>query len=240
VDHVRETGSTNADLIAAARRGAPDGTVLVADHQTAGRGRQGRTWTAPPGAGLLCSVLFRPGPTPVLAGATWAVALAAQQACHDVAGVTPELKWPNDLIIGPRKLAGVLAETVVEAGAVTAVVVGIGLNLEWISPPPDVAERAITLSEAAGRPMARDVVLAAFLGALGPLSAAWRDDPVGLRARYRGALATLDRAVRVELVDRVVTGRAIGIGDDGALVVQDDAGARHVLRVGDVVHLRPG
>ena len=237
---MHETGSTNADLVAAARRGAPDGTVLVADHQTAGRGRQGRTWTAPPGSGLLCSILFRPGPAPILAGATWAVALAARLACHEVAGVTPELKWPNDLVVGPRKLAGVLAETVVEAGAVTAVVVGIGLNLEWTSPPPDVAERAITLSDAAGRPVARDVVLPVFLGALGPLSGEWRDDPIRLRSRYRRALATLGRAVRVELVDREVTGRATDISDDGALVVEDGAGTRHVLRAGDVVHLRPG
>ncbi len=236
---VVETASTNADLLAAARAGAAHGLVLVADHQTAGRGRQGRTWSAPPNSGLLCSVLLQPPPESVLAGATWAVGLAARQACAEVAGVTADLKWPNDLLVGDRKLAGVLAETVTEGGVVTGVVVGIGLNVAWTAAPPaDVAERAITLSEAAGHAVDRDAVLRAYLAALGPLECRWRTDAAGLLARYRAELATLGRSVRVELADRVLIGVATAVTDDGALVVRADGGSDHVLHAGDVVHLR--
>src|SRR4051812_27340870 len=107
--------------------GAPEGLAAVADHQTAGRGRLGRAWVAPPGASLLLSVLFRPDLAPErLHLTTAAVALAAAEACEAVAGVLPVLKWPNDLLVGDRKLAGVLAES-----RLPAVVVGIGLNVNW-------------------------------------------------------------------------------------------------------------
>src|SRR5690349_5822405 len=124
VAHVAETGSTNADLVAAARAGEPAGAVLVADHQTAGRGRLVRAWQAPPGSALLCSILLRPRPGTVVHGAVWSVALAAREACRRLAGVAPDLKWPNDLLWDGRKLAGVLAEAVTGAhdpGRVTAV-----------------------------------------------------------------------------------------------------------------------
>ena len=112
---VSETGSTNADAMELAQQGAPEGIVLVADHQTAGRGRAGRTWTAPPGSGLLLTILLRP-PARVMDLATMAVAVAAAEAVASVAGFAPRLKWPNDLVWpgdgpGPdRKLAGILAE----------------------------------------------------------------------------------------------------------------------------------
>jgi BirA family biotin operon repressor/biotin-[acetyl-CoA-carboxylase] ligase len=239
VSVVEETVSTNADLLQAARDGAPHGTVLVADHQTAGRGRQGRTWSAPPGSGLLCSVLLRPGRDAVLAGATWSVGLAARAACAETAGVTPDLKWPNDLLVGPRKLAGVLAESVAASGAVAAVVVGLGLNVRWTAPPPDeVAARAISLSEAAGRAIPRDALLRAFLAALAPLLDEWRDAPDRLLARYRAGLATLGRRVRVATAQGELVGTARDVAGDGALLVVDEDGTVHALHAGDVVHLR--
>jgi BirA family transcriptional regulator, biotin operon repressor / biotin---[acetyl-CoA-carboxylase] ligase len=239
VDWVAETGSTNADLLAAARDGAPHGTVRVTDLQTAGRGRLGRVWSAPSGSGLLCSVLLRPLRRAVPHGATWAVSLAARRACSAVAGVEPQLKWPNDLLVGERKLAGVLAESVADAGAISAVVVGIGVNVGWTAPPPpEIAERAVTLSEAAGRPVDRDELLRAMLGALAPLVDEWHRDPGALAARYRDALTTLGQSVRVELSDGELHGVATAVTDEGALVLQDGAGDRHVVHVGDVVHLR--
>jgi BirA family biotin operon repressor/biotin-[acetyl-CoA-carboxylase] ligase len=151
--------------------------------------------------------------------------------------VTPDLKWPNDLLVGPRKLAGVLAESVVEAGT-AAVVVGIGLNLRWTAPPPaDVAARAITLSEAAGRTVSRDALLRAFLAALGPLVDEWQTAPDKLLARYRAALATLGRRVRVETAGGALVGTARDVADDGALLVEAEDGAVHTLHAGDVVHL---
>ena len=127
VERVVETGSTNADALAAARAGAPEGLVIMADHQTAGRGRLGRSWEDEPGDSLIVSVLLRPPLAPTqLHRLTQAVALAAKDACSSVGGFRPDLKWPNDLVVGERKLAGILAESIVEDGRVGAVVVGMG------------------------------------------------------------------------------------------------------------------
>jgi BirA family transcriptional regulator, biotin operon repressor / biotin---[acetyl-CoA-carboxylase] ligase len=236
-----ETGSTNADLVELAREGGVHGAVLVADHQTAGRGRLGRTWSAPPGSALLCSVLLRPPPSAPIHGGVWAMALAAQAAAASVAGVTAELKWPNDLMIGERKLAGILAEAVAEpgeGGATGAVIVGIGLNVSWSHPPPDVAARAVTLEALAGRRVDRGLLLRALLVDLGPLLKLWATDPDALAARYRAALATIGRAVRVTLADREIEGEALDLTAEGALVVATDSGPV-VVSAGDVVHLRP-
>ena len=137
VHRFEEIDSTNAYLQRQARLGAPEGTVAVAEHQSAGRGRLDRRWEAPPGASLLASVLFRPELDPSeLHLCTAAMALAAAEACRRVAGVGPVLKWPNDVLVGEEKLAGVLAEAELRrrAGGAVAVVVGIGLNVDWPGP----------------------------------------------------------------------------------------------------------
>ncbi len=142
-----EIDSTNTYLRDQARQGAAEGLVAVADHQTAGRGRLDRRWESPPGATLLASVLFRPACAPAdLHLCTGAVALAAADACGEVAGVDPELKWPNDLLVGGAKLAGVLAEAEFAGRPAGAVVVGIGLNVAW----PGPAEAGGTCLDEAG------------------------------------------------------------------------------------------
>jgi len=236
-------GSTNSYLLEEARRGAPEGVVAVAGYQTAGRGRLGRRWEAPPGASLLASVLLRPVLDPGrLYLCTVAVALAAADACERVAGVAPSLKWPNDLMVGSRKLAGVLAES--DPGAPggpegsLAVVVGIGCNVDW--PGPEGAG-GISLREAAGRPVERDDLLDVFLHALRPRYGAL-DSPEGREAtagELRARCATLGRAVRVELAGGgSLTGTAVGLTGSGHLVVETGRGPREVT-AGDVVHLRP-
>jgi len=235
VRHVTETGSTNADLLGAARDGAPEGTVLVADHQTAGRGRRDRVWEAPPGSSLLVSILVRPTlPPSRLAVVTHAVALAARDACASVAGVRADLKWPNDLLVGERKLAGVLAESMLgAAGTVDAVVVGLGLNVNWPADGPnDWPEGSTALNVEAGRSVDRDALLAAMLDGLGRL-----DEPIVV-SRYRDELGTLGRQVRVELADELLVGRAVEVRADGALVVAMDDGSRRAVIAGDVVHVR--
>jgi BirA family transcriptional regulator, biotin operon repressor / biotin---[acetyl-CoA-carboxylase] ligase len=245
VSWMDDTGSTNADLLAAAREGSPHGTVLVADHQHAGRGRMGRTWSAPPRTALLCSVLLRPPRGAVLSGAVWAVGLAAHAAVRELAGVDAELKWPNDLMVGERKLAGILAESLVgrAGGTGDAVVVGIGLNVDWsVSAEPvpaDVAARVATLAELSGTTVDRAELLSALLTRLAPLLDEWMADPAALRARYRQELATLGRRVRVTLNDRALEGEAVDLTPDGALVVVADEGERCVVAAGDLVHLRP-
>jgi BirA family biotin operon repressor/biotin-[acetyl-CoA-carboxylase] ligase len=240
VTWVGATGSTNADLVASARQGAAAGAVLVADHQTAGRGRLGRTWEAPPGSALLCSILLRPPPETVLHGAVWAVALAARQAVAELTAVTPELKWPNDLLYDGRKLAGILAEAVSgdDARTVDGVVVGIGLNVGWDEPPPEVAAGAVTLQELAGHPVDRRQLLTALLVALAPLVALWGEAPDDLHERYRASLATLGTPVRVIVADGELEGEAVDLTPEGALVVRH-RGRNVVVSAGDVVHLRP-
>jgi BirA family biotin operon repressor/biotin-[acetyl-CoA-carboxylase] ligase len=235
IERVAETGSTNLDLLEAARGGAPAGLVLVADHQHAGRGRLGRYWVSPPGTTLLMSLLLRPSlPPGQLHLVVHAVGLAAVEACAELSGVRPGLKWPNDLVVGDRKLAGILAESVVAAsGSVEAVVVGIGLNLAWPDgAPDDLAGIATTLAEASGRTIGRDDLVAALLDHLARL------DPDEIMTSYRAGLTTIGRDVRVELHDRLVEGRAVTVTDDGALVVRSATGADEVLHTGDVVHVR--
>lgn len=232
--------STNTALLAAARDGAAEGLVYVADHQTAGRGRLDRRWEAPPGSSLLVSVLLRPSIAPADAHrVTAAVGLAASDACASVARFDARLKWPNDLVVDDRKLGGILAEAVVEGGRVRAVVVGMGLNVNWPSPlPDDLAATATACNLVAGHEVDRDALLDAFLDRLGARydaldSASTLDD---VRARS----ATLGRDVRVELPgDRVLVGRAADLADDGALLVETRPGEVIRVSVGDVVHLRP-
>ncbi len=126
VTHVPVTGSTNDDLVAAAATGVPDRSVLVTDHQTAGRGRLDRRWEAPAGVNLLVSMLFRTVPTQP-STLTQRVGLAAIDACRATAGVDAVLKWPNDLLVGERKLAGILAQRAADG----SIVVGLGLNVGW-------------------------------------------------------------------------------------------------------------
>jgi BirA family biotin operon repressor/biotin-[acetyl-CoA-carboxylase] ligase len=219
VRRFEELDSTNRWLMDAARSGsAGAGSVCVADFQTAGRGRLGRTWEAPPGSALLCSILLQPDlPPHRLHLATAAVAVAGAEVTG--AGV----KWPNDLVVEDRKLAGVLAEA-----EPPWVVVGIGLNLT--AAPPGAA----MLAEL-GDSRSRDEVLDALLAALAPLVGDW----AAVAAEYRRRCVTLGRTVRVELPDPAdsFSGVAADVDDDGHLLVETEVCLKTVA-AGDVVHLR--
>jgi BirA family biotin operon repressor/biotin-[acetyl-CoA-carboxylase] ligase len=262
------TGSTNADAMALARDGAPEGVVVVADHQSAGRGRRDRTWVAPPGGSLLVSVLLRP-PSAVAGAVTMAAGLAMAEAVDEVAGVSAGLKWPNDLVVatpdGERKLAGILAEADWPAGsAISAgyrapaphdravVVVGIGLNVAWprqdggsgggpgAGELADVAGIATALNWV-GPTVDRADVLAAFLRRLDErYGDLVRSGPSGLLADWRARSATMGRRVRVDLGADDVVGTAVDVTEDGHLVIESPESERRTIAVGDVVHLRPG
>jgi BirA family transcriptional regulator, biotin operon repressor / biotin---[acetyl-CoA-carboxylase] ligase len=222
--------STNRYLLDEARHGALEGLVAVADYQTAGRGRRDRGWVAPPGASLLVSVLLRPSlapeRTPLVA---MACGVAMAEAVARVAGFTPGLKWPNDLVVNDRKLAGILAEADGDA-----VVVGAGVNVEWRDFPPELAETATACNVEAGHSVDRHDLLDAFLTELDRRCA----DLDGVVEEYQARLATLGRRVRVERPEGDLVGRAVGVGDAGELRVEDDRGAVTEVHVGDVVHLR--
>lgn len=256
VEVVRVTGSTNADLAAAARAGAPEGSVLVAEAQQAGRGRLDRVWSSPPRAGLTVSLLLRPvgvpadrwGLLPLLVGA------AVAEAVRDRTGIAASVKWPNDVVVeppradgapGPRKLAGVLCEA---AGG--GVVVGLGLNVstrEDELPTAGVAATSLALeagvvTDGDGEPVDRATVLLAVLRHLEQGYRPWCSaggDPGRLLAAYRPLSSTLGRRVSVLLPgEQVLTGDALDIEPDGRLRVRDDQGTDHVVGTGDVVHLR--
>jgi BirA family transcriptional regulator, biotin operon repressor / biotin---[acetyl-CoA-carboxylase] ligase len=232
-----EIDSTNTYLRSEARLGAPEGLVAVAEHQTAGRGRLDRRWEAPPGASLLMSVLFRPEfDQAELHLCTVAVALAAAEACAEVAGVTAQVKWPNDLMVGDAKLAGVLAETEF-SGDDCAVVVGIGINVAWPG-PPDVGGTCLDLHS--DGPVERSALLTGVLASLATRRALL-DHAEGRRqvaAELQERCTTLGRPVRVEMATGTVVGMALDIDDAGHLRVQTESGVRSVS-AGDVVHLRP-
>jgi BirA family transcriptional regulator, biotin operon repressor / biotin---[acetyl-CoA-carboxylase] ligase len=235
-----EVGSTNTYVRERARQGAPEGLVVVADHQTAGRGRLDRRWESPPGANLLASVLLRlrcrEHDVHLCAGA---VALAGADACREVAGVEPLLKWPNDLLLHGAKLAGILAEIEFSGSTVTAVV-GIGINVAWPG-PEGAGGTCLDCNRGEGtEPVDRTVLLDHLLGALAPRRALLEEEDGrrNLADEVRGRCGTLGQEVRVELVGEELIGRARAIDDAGRLVVETASGMRSVS-TGDVVHLRP-
>ena len=234
VSHFEELDSTNRWALDRAREGAAEGLVVVADHQTAGRGRLDRTWEAPPGSSLLVSVLLR---SPADGGpheahrAVIAAAVALARAVRTVAGVDAGMKWPNDVVVGDRKLAGILAEHEGDA-----LVVGLGVNVNWEAFPPELAATATACNLEAGHAVDRKSLLDAFLTEL----ATALGDPVATERAHRELLVTLGRRVRVSLVrDGVLEGEAVGLGVHGELEVRDDSGVIHAVTTGDVVHLRP-
>jgi BirA family biotin operon repressor/biotin-[acetyl-CoA-carboxylase] ligase len=216
--------STNDLALTLASAGAPAGTAVLADLQEAGRGRLGRSWWSPPGAGMYLSVVVRTGTLGSnLSLLTLASGVALASALRDVSGLPVELKWPNDLVIGRpwRKLAGILCEaTGASAGAV---VVGMGLNLQRSAYPEAIADRATSVAEECDRVVERGVIVAATLVALerevarlaGGASAVMLDD------WRRLAQTGLDRApVRWRDHEGEHRGTTVGVGDDGALIVR--------------------
>lgn len=229
--HLPVVDSTNRWLRDAAAGGAPHRTVVTADHQTAGRGRRERSWTAPPGGSLLTSVLLRePTALTARAQAVLAATVAMAEALEARSGLPVALKWPNDLLLGDRKVGGVLAEW---DGA--ALVVGIGVNLHWARVPADLAGTATAVNLAGGRPVTPAELLEEFLRRLD----AHLDALPRVLDAYRPRLATLGRRVRVELAEADRVGVAVDVDEAGRLVVAVEGGRRETVAAGDVVHLRP-
>jgi len=265
-----EVDSTNRYLVDLCAAGledglaVPDGYAVIAERQTAGRGRLGRRWEAPEASSVLCSILLLHDLAPdQLHLLTWAVALAAADACEEVARVDVTLKWPNDLLVGDRKIAGLLAEVVPPVpGAPTtpdgapgpptpggAVVVGIGINVNWPTgwPRTDrsdpelerIASLGTALNRLVGREIDRDSLVERLLPATGNWSARARtaEGRRALTTSYRRRSSTIGRAVRVELAGETFVGQALDVDDAGCLLVESDANLRTVS-AGDVVHLR--
>lgn len=235
---VESTASTNADVAVAVAAGEGEGLVVVAEHQHSGKGRLDRVWVTPPRSALTFSVSLSPGVQPQRL--SWLPLLAGVAVTGALADLVPGrigLKWPNDVLVGGRKLAGILAERVGDT-----LVLGIGLNVSQGGddlPTP----AATSLALAGARTLDRDAVLVAILRRLDDEYGSWvraEGDAVvsGLAERYRACCATLRRRVHVSLPDgTTLVGEAVDVSATGALVVTA-GGARHELAAGDVVHVR--
>jgi BirA family transcriptional regulator, biotin operon repressor / biotin---[acetyl-CoA-carboxylase] ligase len=234
--------STNAVVAARLRAGEPEGLVVVADHQTAGRGRLDRTWVTPAGAALTFSVLLTPDEAPV---ARWPwlpllTGVVVAEGVRRTVGLDVALKWPNDVLADDRKVCGILVERV-EGPRRAGAVVGVGINVSQ-TPEELPVPTATTLERAAGRTVDRVALLAGVLDALTERYDAWRAagaEPTDLRTAYTELCDTLGRTVRVRLPSgEDLTGEAVRIDADGRLVVRTARGET-ALGAGDVIHLRP-
>lgn len=229
---VAETGSTNDDAMEAARLGAPHGATFVADAQRGGRGRRGARWTSPSGENLLVSVLLRPELSPERTGTlTLAVGLAVREVAAARARADVRVKWPNDVLAGGAKLAGILLESQIEGGRVSAVVVGIGINIAMRELPSELRGIATSLALLGDPSPCREEVLVELLAAIERrLAVHQRDGLAAVLGELRSFDALHGRRVRV---DRIA-GLAAGIAEDGALLVRTDDGVEARVTSGGV------
>ena len=228
-------GSTNDIAARLADAGAEDGTVVVAEAQTAGRGRLGRVWHSPAGAGLYVSIVLRPSPTFAPALLTLGAGVALADGGRASTGVRTEIKWPNDLMVSGRKLAGILTEAAAQGGALQFIVLGFGLNLRPAAYPPNLAQRVTSIEAETSRPADRAVILAEILAAIAERYAdlqqgrfdailgAWRERAGSLRGS----------AVEWDSGGVAMRGSAEDIDNTGALLVRS-GGTVHRLVAGEV------
>jgi BirA family biotin operon repressor/biotin-[acetyl-CoA-carboxylase] ligase len=233
--------STNTEAMRFASQGAAEGLSVIAEEQTAGRGRLRRTWFSPRGAGLYLSIvlwpLIPPEHWPLI---TFAAALAVNDSLGEVCGIQSDIKWPNDILSGERKLCGILSETV-EAELGRAVIVGIGINLTSEAFPEELRSSAISIEEVTGVRPDREAVLQSVLGAFGQ----WYEElqqPEGTGLIVAEWIArssyAAGKTVKVVNGDEVLVGTTCGLERDGALRLQTATGEIKAIRAGDVVSLR--
>jgi BirA family biotin operon repressor/biotin-[acetyl-CoA-carboxylase] ligase len=230
--------STNTELARLASEGAAEGLAILADEQTSGRGRLQRAWSSPKGAGLYFSILLRPTiPPNCWPLITLMAALAVGDALREACGLTTDIKWPNDLLSGERKICGILAEAI-ETPAGRAVIVGIGINLTGDAFPAELANLATSVSQATGRPE-REAILDALLQSLSrwyPLLSEPEEIVAAWSARSSYASGKL---VQVSNGSDVVRGTTCGVERDGALRLRTTSGEIKLVRAGDVYSVRP-
>ncbi len=230
--------STNTRARELARQGAPHGTVLIADHQTGGRGRRGRSFHSPAGVGIYMSVILRPGCKPQqIMHLTCAAAVAMCDAVERVSGLRPGIKWTNDLVCGTRKIAGVLTELGFDScGNVDLAVVGIGINCcqEGSDFPEEIRHIAGSLTSVTGKEIDRAKVAAAMIDALYRMDAQLLTEKDTMLAQYRRDCITLGQEVSLVRGDEIRHGKALDIDEEGALVVRFSDGHTEIVNSGEV------
>lgn len=231
-------GSTNTEARQLADGGAPEGLLVVAEEQTAGRGRHGRVWHTPPFSALAFSLVLRPTlPVDLLGQLTMLAGVAVCDALYQVAHVRADLKWPNDVLISGRKLGGILVETALRGDVLDYAVLGVGINISWSPAPGEVSFPATHLLAESGRSLNRPEVLRAILVQLESHYPTLQTDELWVNWQTR--LTLMNAPIRVETAHGVITGQATGVTPAGALLVHDDhTQTTQTIYAGDV-HLRP-
>jgi BirA family biotin operon repressor/biotin-[acetyl-CoA-carboxylase] ligase len=240
VERHASIGSTNDRARELLSEPDGDGAVVIADEQTAGRGRRGRSWESPPGRNLYISVAIVPA---LEAADGWRLGLATAIAVADAVGSVAQvaLKWPNDVVDADgNKLAGLLVETIAESDRLRGAVLGIGINVNWrrSEMPADLRQHATSLADLGGAPVDREALLSRILDRLEAELVAV-EAGVSPLERYRSRCSTLGASVKVEVAEGVVSGRAVDLDETGALIVEEDGGRRHVVTGGEVTRVRP-
>lgn len=218
--------STMDTASALAHQGARHGVVIVADEQTAGRGRRGATWQSPAGAGLYFSFVARPRDAAAVSLLTLAAGVAVREGIQRSTGLAADLKWPNDVIVSTRKLAGILAEGVAIGSSEPSVVIGVGVNVQPAAYPPDVAARATSIEGELGRAIDREQLFSDVLMSLWDRLAALEQNPGGILQAWRAASPSAN-GTRVEWDGR--HGVTAGIDDTGALLVRTNVGIERII-----------
>ena len=236
-----ELGSTNLHARTLAEQGAAQGEFVIAEAQTHGRGRLGRRWESPPGVNLYFSVILRPRLMPVHAPQiTLMAAVALAETIAPLIRQAPVIKWPNDILVNDRKLAGVLSEAACSPERIDHVILGIGLNLNYraVSMPAELRRRATSVVDLTGNDVDRESVMVRLIHNLdrcyGELEESGFET---LRPRWDAFFGLRGRRVRIENHEHVVIGRALGIDRNGALILEDDFGELQNIYAGDVISL---
>lgn len=233
---IDSTDSTNTQLKAMALDGAPHGTVLIADRQTGGRGRMGRTFQSPGGMGIYMSLLLRPRvPAEQWMHLTCAVAVAACDALTQATGLCPGIKWTNDLVVGKKKLGGILTE-LVTAGEELCVIIGLGINCSQTQEDfdPQLQDTACSLSMVLGKPVCREAIVAALMHQLQRMDHRLLSDKLSILETYRKNCITLGRDISLIRGDAVRHGHALDIDEDGGLLVRFPDGHTETVNSGEV------
>ena len=235
----RETDSTNARARDLADRGAAEGTLVVAETQTRGRGRKGRTWFSAPGAGIYASLVLRPSMPPSQAPRiTFLTAVAAAEALMNETGLDVRIKWPNDLLVRGKKIAGILTEISAERGALEYAVVGLGMNVNADAFPDDIGEKATSVFIETGKRFSRIKILKEYL----------RQEEQGLKrlgangfapilGRWKELADTIGRQICVEMPDDTCEGWVEDVDPEGVLILREGPGTLRRIVSGDVTFL---
>jgi len=235
---VTETGSTNDDLKVLAKEGAPQGTLLIADSQTGGHGRMGRSFHSPEGQGIYLSILLRPGCAPTeLMHLTCAAAAAMCDAVEDAVGLRPGIKWTNDLVSGKRKLGGILTELGLnKKGMVDWAIVGIGINCTQTEEdfPAEIRDIAGSLAMVTGREISRERVAAAMMEALYAMSCTLFSGRFAMLRQYRRDCVTLGQEVSILRGEALSHAYALDVDEAGALIVRHPDGTLEAVNSGEV------